>query len=104
MLGSALFTAGLWLARNTWLRFPLHPLGYLVATAYGDGSHLWFPFLLVWVVKGIVLRISGARGFRKLIPGFVGFALGHFIFGGTVWTIMRMFLSTSITERYGVIF
>jgi len=104
IIGGAVATGAMWIIRNIWLRFPLHPLGYIVATAYGVSTHLWFPFLFIWVIKGIVLRVAGVRGFRRLVPTFVAFAFGHFIFGGVVWSVMRLFYSTAVIQRYWVIF
>jgi hypothetical protein len=74
-----------------WLRqnlggFPLHPLGFALATAYGD--LVWFPFLIVWVCKTLILRYGGIKLYRAAIPGFLGFALGHAFTAGVVWGLI----------------
>jgi hypothetical protein len=69
--------------RILFLRFPLHPLGYAMVTSYGHP--LWGPFLLVWLVKTLVLRIGGMRLYRRLIPLFLGIVIGHFFVAGVVW-------------------
>jgi len=74
-----------------WLRqslggFPLHPLGFAVATAYGD--LVWFPFFMVWVCKTLILRYGGIKLYRAAIPGFLGFALGHAFTAGVVWGLL----------------
>jgi hypothetical protein len=65
------------------LRFPLHPLGFAMVTSYGEP--LWGPFLLVWSVKSLVLRVGGMRAYRRGIPFFLGIVLGHFFVAGLVW-------------------
>lgn len=74
-----------------WLRqslgsFPLHPLGFAVATAYGE--LVWFPFLVVWICKVLILRYGGIRLYRAAVPGFLGFALGHAFTAGVVWGLV----------------
>ena len=74
-----------------WLRgslgwCPVHPLGFAVATAYGD--LVWFPFLLVWVCKTLILRYGGIKLYRAAIPGFLGFALGHVVAAGVIWGLV----------------
>lgn len=74
-----------------WLRpflgsSPFHPLGFAVATAYGD--LVWFPFLIVWVCKTLILRYGGIKLYRSAIPGFLGFALGHVFTAGVVWGLL----------------
>ena len=74
-----------------WLRqhlgwSPFHPLGFAVATAYGD--LVWFPFLVVWLCKVLILRYGGMRLYRAAVPGFLGFALGHVFAAGVVWGLV----------------
>ncbi|MGD9495856.1 MAG: DUF6785 family protein [Armatimonadota bacterium] len=69
--------------RSVFLRFPLHPLGYAMVTAYG--GPLWGPFFIVWVIKSLVLRIGGMGMYRRLIPFFLGIVVGHFFTAGLVW-------------------
>ncbi len=103
-MGGALVTLGLVMLRATFLRFPLHPLGYFVALAYGPSTSLWFPFLLVWMVKGLVLKIGGIGTYRRLIPGFIGLSLGHFVFGGLAWPVISLFYDPAVSSRYYTIF
>ena len=78
-----LVTVALIIARSIFLRFPLHPLGYAMATAYG--SPLWGPFFIVWLIKTLILRIGGMGMYRRLIPFFLGIVVGHFFTAGLVW-------------------
>lgn len=72
--------------RSHFVGFPLHPTGYAVATAYG--SLAWWPFLLAWVFKWAILRFGGLRLYRRAVPFFLGFALGHFFVAGAVWGLL----------------
>jgi len=78
-----LVTAALVALRSIFLRFPLHPLGYAMVTAYG--GPLWGPFFIVWLIKTLVLRLGGMGMYRKLIPFFLGIVVGHFFTAGLVW-------------------
>jgi hypothetical protein len=42
-------------------------------------------FFLVWLTKSIALKVGGMRLYRRLIPFFLGIALGHFFTAGMVW-------------------
>jgi hypothetical protein len=74
------------LFRSHFVGFPLHPTGYAVATAYG--SLVWWPFLLAWLFKWAILRFGGLRLYRRAVPFFLGFALGHFFVAGAVWGLL----------------
>jgi hypothetical protein len=87
--------------RRAFLQFPLHPLGFAMVTAYGDP--LWGAFLSVWVVKKLITRIGGIGLYRRLIPGFLGIALGHFFTAGILWGILGT-MGNEIFRRYGVWF
>jgi hypothetical protein len=68
--------------------FPFHPMGFAMASAYG--YHLWAPFLMAWFLKTLILRLSGQLGYRRLVPLFLGFALGRYLFAGIVWGILGL--------------
>jgi hypothetical protein len=94
-------TLGLVTARRAWLRFPFHPLGYAMALNYGYA--LWGPFLLTWLVKLIIDRLGGADWYRKLMPFFLGLAVGDLVAGGLLWIVMAIF-GPDITNGYMVQF
>ncbi len=71
--------------RKAFPNFPLHPLGFVLGSAYGHHCPYWFPTLCVWAIKGVILRYGGLRGHRRLVPFFLGLALGHFVMTGGVW-------------------
>ena len=85
--GVGFLLCGMLLVGRTWLlRFPLHPLGYAMATAYG--TQLWGPALLVWLIKAVVLHLGGVRLYQRLVPFFLGLALGHFFTMGVGWAFL----------------
>jgi hypothetical protein len=59
-------------ARFAW--FPLHPLGYVLASSFMMKS-VWFAMFVAWIVRHIVLRIGGAKSIRR---GLVPFCVGMF--------------------------
>jgi hypothetical protein len=80
---------------------PFHPLGYAVSCSFGP--ILWGPFLIVWVLKSIILRYGGHQAYLTALPGFLGFALGHFIVAGAIWGSLGAALGGPFL-RYGVWF
>lgn len=100
VLGGAGLTALLSGLRLAFLRFPLHPVGYLVATAYWNECPVWGDMLLVWLLKTAILRIGGVRLYRQLIPCFLGLAIGQFFWGGIVWGNITPFIPPEIARRY----
>ena len=78
-----LLTLGMIGARGALLKFPLNPLGYILATIIG--SQVWWAFLVAWLLKSLVLHLGGVQLYKKLIPAFVGLALGQFFAAGIVW-------------------
>ncbi len=74
--------------RLRFLWWPLYPLAYPLA-GYSYFNYLWFPFLLCWLVKWIVLKYGGIQGYRKAVPLFLGLVLGDFILG-CIWAILGL--------------
>jgi hypothetical protein len=72
------------------LRFPLHPVGYLIGLI--RGTFCWGPFFLTWVIRTVVLRVGGVGLYNRLLPGFIGFALGHFLANGIIIGIAGIWL------------
>jgi hypothetical protein len=97
-------TLALGIARRVFLRFPIHPLGFVLATAYGDYCPIWAPFLLIWAVKVLVTRLGGVQVYRKLLPFFLGLVIGHFFVGGFVWSTWSVFLDNDVAHRYYTVF
>jgi len=81
----AVITMALAHLRRVMPTFPLHPLGFPLAYAYSHHCPYWFPTLFIWAVKGLILRYGGMRLHRRLVPFFLGIALGHFLMAGVIW-------------------
>lgn len=67
--------------------FPFHPAGYAIGMAFGL-DYIWFPILMSWACKTLILRYQGLAGYRRAIPFFVGLVLGEFVVGGS-WSFLR---------------
>jgi hypothetical protein len=89
-------TLALTVVRNTWVSWPLHPIGYAMAGTNTMHS-LWLPFLIAWAVKSATLRIGGMKAYRRAIPFFLGLILGDFMCGAGAtlvacfWTSIRIY-------------
>ena len=98
--GGALLTV-LTLVRARFFGSPFHPLGYAMACSYGE--LLWGPFLVTWIIKSVLLRYGGHQAYLAVLPGFLGFALGHFVVAGAIWGSLGAALGGPFL-RYGVWF
>ena len=89
MLGGGTFMGLLLVARQQFLWWPFHPLGFLVSHGrVMDG--IWFTIFLAWIVKVVVLKYGGVSLYRRTQPFFLGLALGHIVIGG-VWLVIDGF-------------
>ncbi len=67
-------------ARARMVDWPFHPAGYLISGSFGL-FRLWLPLLVAWIVKALVLRYGGLKGYRAALPFFLGLVLGEFSAG-----------------------
>jgi hypothetical protein len=92
-VGAAVFGALVFL-RGRILRFPFHPLGYLLMlysifhpwlTPYHKGSGalklegvswLWGSAFAAWLIKKLVIKYGGMNTYRNLKPAFIGLIAG----------------------------
>jgi hypothetical protein len=74
-------TALLMALRQSFLWFPLHPVGYALAGSW-TMSWLWCSVMAGWLAKSVLLRYGGVRTYRSAAPFFVGLVLGEFVAGG----------------------
>ena len=68
--------AGLVVAIRLWQL----PVGLAVSSSWAMG-YMWFPLMIAWLVKYLILRGSGLRGYRSALPFFLGLIMGEFIIG-----------------------
>jgi hypothetical protein len=92
------------LLRRQWFGCPLHPLGFLVANAYGDSTAHWFPMLIAWASKGLILRVGGLKLYRSAIPFFLGLAIGHLLIGGLLWPLFSLTIARAAANAYHLVF
>ncbi|EKD37233.1 MAG: hypothetical protein ACD_75C01203G0001, partial [uncultured bacterium] len=64
MIAGALVVVFLHLMRTRFLWWPFHPVGYVLAYSY-ETTRVWFPFLVGWACKVVILRYWGLRGYRQ---------------------------------------
>ncbi|HUT73281.1 MAG TPA: DUF6785 family protein [Armatimonadota bacterium] len=88
----ALVTLGLLALRMGSRFWALSPIGYLAATCWGEGNPYWFGFLEAWVLKALILWIGGMPLFRRLIPAFLGLALGHYAGAGILTATLGLLM------------
>jgi len=78
--------------RSLYWWWPLQPLGYALSTSW-TLIVFWFPILIAWVLKSIVLYIGGIQQYRKFQPFFMGLILGEFSMA-VIWTAISYFMRT----------
>jgi len=80
MGGGFTFVFFLYIMRTRFLWWPLHASGYVLSGAsWGGMIYFWFPVMVSWLIKSIILRHGGRGTHRKAIPFFLGLVLGDFI-------------------------
>ena len=102
--GGFCFAGALTWLRTHWIGLPLHPLGFLLATSWGDTSTAWFPLLVAWVLKAGILYIGGLKLYRQGIPFFLGLTIGHFFVAGVFWPVLSLLISKEASSAYHVYF
>jgi len=102
--GGLFFALGLGVLRTLWVRSPFHPLGFILATCYGDHTTLFFPMLAAWFCKALVLRLGGLPLYRRFIPFFLGLIIGHYFVGGIFWPFFSLLLAPEASQSYHILF
>jgi len=103
-LGGFIFTALLAALRRRFPGIPFHPLGFILATAYGESITFFFPLFVAWLAKSLILRIGGLKLYRKGIPFFVGLIVGHFFCGGLFWPVLSILIGPETSQAYHLYF
>lgn len=92
MVSGFFFCLFLMALRHRFLWFPLHPVGLLMGYTAED---VWTGVALAMVIKWLVLRYSGLRGYRMFVPFFLGLALGDMV-SGMSWIVFSILFQTPI--------
>ena len=72
-----LITVTLATLRTRLLWFPLHPLGFALSGTW-TMTVFWFPCLVAWLLKVVILRYGGMKLYALARPFFLGMVLGEF--------------------------
>jgi len=83
-------SSALLILRTRFIWFPLHPIGYAISYWWAINL-LWFPILLSFIAKTIILKYGGIKQYRRVIPLFLGFIVGEYMVGG-IWNILGIAL------------
>jgi hypothetical protein len=86
--GAAIVGALAWLRIN-FVWWPIHPLGFVMATSWSS-LNLWFSLFLGWVFKLLTIRYTGLRGYVRFRPFFLGMIMGD-VLGAVPWQIVGWF-------------
>lgn len=89
----AIIMGGLTFATYRFNWWPLHPLGYMVSPAWIMTS-LWFPFLVAWALKSIVIRAGGLRAYNRSRPIAYGVIIGQIVVAG-FWLLIDVATGTT---------
>ncbi len=84
--------------------WPLHPLGFILATAYGDHNTAIFPMFVAWAAKAMIQKAGGLKAYRKGVPFFIGLIAGHFFWAGVVWPIIAVAIGPERSGGYHIFF
>ncbi len=77
----AVVMGGLTFMRYRFVWWPIHSLGYTVASTLPI-QQTAFSIFLAWIVKSIIIKMGGISLYRKMLPFFLGIVLGHFFAAG----------------------
>jgi hypothetical protein len=81
----------LMLARQRFLWWPFHPLGFPISAVSGT---MFFSVFLAWFIKTAVLKYGGPSLYLRTRPFFLGLILGQFVTAG-VWYAIDYFAGSS---------
>ena len=79
--------------KGRFVGFPIHPVGMTLGLTW-PVYNIWFSVFLAWLLKTIILKYYGSRGYRYLRPFFLGMVLGGFVTAGT-WLVIDGFTGMS---------
>ena len=81
-VGGVIMAALIYLQHH-YLWWPIHYIGLPVGDSWVMGW-AWFSVFLGWLVKAVVFKFTGTRGYHTYKPLFLGFIAGQ-LMGGALW-------------------
>ena len=88
-IAGAAIVAGLAWLRVNFVWWPVHPLGFVMATSWAS-LNLWFSLFLGWFFKLVTIRYTGLRGYVQFRPLFLGIVMGD-VLGAVLWQAVGWF-------------
>jgi hypothetical protein len=82
-------------ARALYFWWPFHPAGFALAHAGYAMPWVWFPTLLGWLAKTLILHYGGMKLYRRCVPWFMGLILGDVVIA-CLWSILGVILDTQM--------
>lgn len=74
--------------RSRYWWWSLYPLGYALSASW-TMIVFWFPVMMAWAIKSLILRYGGMVAYMRLRPLFIGLIFGEF-FMAIVWAVYAM--------------
>ena len=74
--------------RSRYWWWSLYPLGYALSASW-TMIVFWFPVMVAWAVKSLILRYGGMQTYMRMRPFFIGLIFGEF-FMAIVWAVYAM--------------
>jgi hypothetical protein len=81
-------------ARSRLLWFPLHPIGYIMASS-GAVSRWWFSYFAGWLIKSLVMKYGGSSTHLLVRPFMIGLILGN-LTAMVLWMLIGFHSGTQI--------
>jgi len=72
-----LLVIGCSVMRTRFAWWPIHPVMFLVFGTFFPGNALIPSIMIGWLIKAVVIRFSGARGFHSVKPFMIGIIAGE---------------------------
>ena len=86
MIGSGIIVVVLSVMRRSFVWWPFHPAGYTLAVSSAV-DYFWFPFFISWLIKLMLTRYGGTRGYQLGASFALGLILGDYTIG-SLWAII----------------
>ena len=87
-----MFVAALYALRARFVWWPLHPSGYVLSGAsWGGMIYFWFPVMVSWLIKWLLIKQRGLGAYREGIPFFLGLVLGEYVLRAGISLVSLLF-------------
>ena len=94
------FMALLFHMHRTYLWWAINPLGFIIGDTVAS-RQMWFPVLLGWLIKLVIMRFAGAEGYNKFKTAAMGLIIGEFVSVG-IWLVIDAAAGTTLHKVFPV--